>query len=344
MRQESYFRKTERHTRSKSPDSPAAVWKEKESLRGKPVDAGVVILRTSGCSHFHSGGCSMCGYNTESSRVIAPGDVLKQFEHATAELGEVGMIKLYTSGSFLDACEVPEEAAGSILKSCSDRGVRLLFESRPEYIIPGRMDSVLGTHEDIEVAIGLESSNDRVLRYSINKGFTVRDFDAAAAVLDERSVDLRSYVLLKPPYLTEAEAIADAISTVKHAAAVSSTVSVNPVNVQKGTVVEKLWRSWAYRPPWLWSVLEVLRSSASTGKRVVCDPTGGGKERGAHNCVGCDDVILHGIKAFSQSQDVSRLGAPECSCKDLWRSQLDLEGYVMGGTCDLQRFFRKHRA
>ena len=286
----------------------------------------------------------MCGYNMESARAIAPGDILKQFESATAELGEVGMVKLYTSGSFLDTCEVPEDVAGAVLRSCHDRGVRLLFESRPEYITPGRLDPVLGVHDDIEVAIGLESSNDRILRYSINKGFTVADFDAAAAVLKERAVDLRSYVLLKPPYITEAEAIADSISTVKHAAAVSSTVSLHPVNVQKGTLVEKLWRTWAYRPPWLWSVLEVLKASASTGTRVVCDPTGGGKERGAHNCVGCDDVILHGIKAFSQSQDVSRLGAPDCSCKELWRNLLELEGSVMGGTCDLQRFFRRHGA
>jgi hypothetical protein len=44
------------------------------------------------------------------------------------------------------------------------------------------------------------------------------------------------------------------------------------------------------------------------------------------------------------SQNKSKLGSPECDCKDIWESIINIEGYVMGGTCDLQRFFRKQRA
>jgi radical SAM enzyme (TIGR01210 family) len=124
---------------------------------------------------------------------------------------------------------------------------------------------------------------------------------------------------------------------------VSAVISLNPVNVQKGTLVERLWRNWAYRPPWLWSVLKVLKESRPEGKRLICDPTGGGKERGAHNCGKCDDVILDSVKSFSLSQDASRLGSPECECQDVWRSIMDIEGFVVGGTPDLERFFRQHR-
>jgi hypothetical protein len=112
------------------------------------------------------------------------------------------------------------------------------------------------------------------------------------------------------------------------------------VNVQKVTHVERLWRNWAYRPPWLWSVLDVLKASHSEGYRLICDPTGGGKERGTHNCGKCDETILASIKAFSQSQDPGRLGSPDCDCRDIWKSVLDLDGFVMGGAADLQRFFR----
>jgi radical SAM enzyme (TIGR01210 family) len=325
-------------------DEPASVWKEKELLDGKTIDAGVVILQTTGCSHFHGGGCSMCGYNFGSSGRAKPTDIVRQFDNAIKQLGEVGLLKLYTSGSFLDECEVPSETADHILKHCSDTGTRLLFESRPEYITPGRLGHVLALHDELEIAIGLESANDRVLRYSINKGFTVADFRRAAELLNDREVDLRSYVLLKPPFLTEAEAVADSISTIEYASKFSETISLNPVNVQKGTLVEKLWRNWAYRPPWLWSVLQVLRTTQTNGKRLICDPTGGGKERGAHNCGKCDGVILDSIRAFSLSQDKSRLGSPECGCADVWKSVVDLDGFVMGGTSDLQRFFRRHRA
>jgi hypothetical protein len=202
---------------------------------------------------------------------------------------------------------------------------------------------VLRIHDELELALGLESANDRVLKYSINKGFTVKDYDEVVRVLTGNRVDIRTYVLLKPPFLTEAEAVADAKATVAHAAKSSKTISLNPVNVQKGTLVEKLWKNWAYRSPWLWSVLDVLKYSKDCGKKVVCDPTGGGKERGAHNCSKCDDVILDSIKGYSQTQDASRLGAPECDCMEIWNSVMDLDGFVMGGTCDLQRFFRPQR-
>ncbi|MBU0685706.1 MAG: archaeosine biosynthesis radical SAM protein RaSEA [Thermoplasmatota archaeon] len=340
MRDETGTRRTHR----RGADSPASVWKEKESLDGKIVEAGVIILQTTGCSHSHRGGCSMCGYNIGSSGTIAPKDISKQFTRAIEELGKVDLLKVYTSGSFLDECEIPVEQADQILRHCADNHTRLLFESRPEYVTPETLDRVLRTHDHIELALGLESANGKVLIYSINKGFTVKDYDDAVQVLTDKRVDIRTYVLLKPPFLTEAEAVADAKATMIHAAKNSKTVSLNPVNVQKGTLVERLWKNWAYRPPWLWSVLDVLKASKDSGKKIICDPTGGGKERGAHNCGKCDDVILDSIKGYSQTQDASRLGAPECDCREIWRSVMDLEGFVMGGTCDLQRFFRKHGA
>ncbi len=331
-------------TPNRKANSPVSIWREKDQVKGKAVDAGVVILRTAGCRHFKEGGCTMCSYNLESSARVEPQDILTQFDQAMVTLGDVDMIKVYTSGSFLDDCEIPPDVLDHILRFCAERDSRLLFESRPEFISDARIDKIVEAHDNIEVALGLESSNDLVLKHSINKGFERKDYDRAAGVLHQRQVPIRTYVLLKPPFLTEAEAIADSIATIGYAARVSETVSLNPVNVQKGTLVERLWRSWAYRPPWLWSVLEVLKSSSGRTHRLVCEPTGGGRERGAHNCGRCDDVILSSIKAFSESQDPHRLGWPECSCRDVWSGVKEIEGYAMGGLCDLQKLTRRARA
>lgn len=335
------------HRRRDSPrklDHPASAWREKEFLDGKLVDVGVLILQTCGCSHFHKGGCSMCGYNSGPKVEVPSSSILRQFENGLKVLGEIRFLKVYTSGSFLDEDEVDPDVVDAILKTCNDRGLRLLFETRPEYVSPARIGRIQLLHEDLEVALGLESANDTVLRCSVNKGFSVKDYDRAAEVLREKEIDIRTYVLLKPPYLTEAEAMRDSVATMAYAAPVSKTLSLNPVNVQKGTLVERLWRSWSYRPPWLWSVMEVLRSTEDLGVKVVCDPTGGGRERGAHNCGSCDEVILDSIRGFSQSQDHSKLGAPDCSCRAVWESVVELEPFVSGGTVDLQRFFRPQRA
>lgn len=321
------------------PSSPVAVWKEREFLDGKTVDAGVIILRTSGCNHFHQGGCSMCGYNIESNCGIKSEDVTKQFLSAVQKLGQVDFLKVYTSGSFLDQKEIGTQAREAILKHCRDGGTRLLFESRPEFVTEESLEDVTSIHKDIEVALGLESSNDNVLRYSINKGFAFKDYEQAAGLVHSHGAEVRTYVLLKPPFLSESEAIADSIATMRAAAKMSETLSLNPVNVQKGTLVEKLWKGWAYRSPWLWSVLEVIKESKGLSGKILCDPTGGGKERGAHNCGKCDGVIIDSLKSFSLTQDASRLGWPECGCIETWKSILELEDHVMGG-CDLQRFFR----
>ena len=286
----------------------------------------------------------MCGYNIDSNNGISQQNITKQFDSAMDQLDGISFLKIYTSGSFLDESEITSDTSDHMLKRCADANLKLLFESRPEYVTSERLDRMLVIHDDLEIALGLESSNDNVLRYSINKGFAVEDYEKATAVLNAKGIDVRTYVLLKPPFLTESEAIDDAKATIAFAAKSSNTISLNPVNVQRGTLVERLWRNWAYRPPWLWSVLKVLHESDSKGKRLICDSTGGGKERGAHNCGKCDEVILDSIRAYSMTQDRSRLGSPECNCREMWESIIDVESYVMGGTCDLQRFFRKQRA
>jgi len=329
------------HWRKNDRPSSVTFWKEKEFFKGKQIDAGVVILRTCGCSHFNSlGGCSMCGFNLDSRRDTTPEQVLRQFETAANGVGDVQLLKVYTSGSFLDEREIPRAVASTILSHCRERGIRLLFESRPEYVTEENIERVQNAHDDMQVALGLESSNDRVLEYSINKGFSVRDYDRAAELLRERRVPIRTYVLLKPPYLTESEALDDAMSTTMYAARCSDAISINPVNVQRGTLVERLWWNWAYRPAWLWSVLELVKSTRELDKQILCDPVGGGRERGSHNCGQCDEAILHGLKAFSVTQNYGRLGSPECSCEETWHGLMDIEKLVLGGICDLERFFR----
>ncbi|MCJ7562430.1 MAG: TIGR01210 family radical SAM protein, partial [Thermoplasmata archaeon] len=152
-----------RRPRRKDDGSAVAVWKEKEFLKGKLLDAGVIILRTGGCSHFHTGGCSMCGYNTVSKIGISAEHIVKQFERALPGVDDVQVLKIYTSGSFLDKAEVPEEAARRVLEECSSRGMKLLVESRPEYVTGERVDEILSVHDDLEIAIGFESANDKVL-------------------------------------------------------------------------------------------------------------------------------------------------------------------------------------
>ncbi|MHA1959981.1 MAG: archaeosine biosynthesis radical SAM protein RaSEA [Candidatus Thorarchaeota archaeon] len=242
-------------------------------------------------------------------------------------------VKLYTSGSFLDSEEFPSDALDSVLEIIAQdaRITQVVVESRPEYVTESTVNLLrtkLG-HRHIEIGIGLESANDRVRRLCVNKGFSSSDFERALLTAKEQNIGVRAYVLIKPPFMTEMEALMDSVLTIKKSAALwASTISVNPVNVQKHTLVERLWFDGQYRPPWLWTVVEVLkrgRSHITREANLVCDPVAAGKARGAHNCGKCDQTVIRAIRDFSLDQDVVSLDGLDCDCRADWEHVLDHE-------------------
>jgi hypothetical protein len=67
---------------------------------------------------------------------------------------------------------------------------------------------------ELTVAVGLEVADDRVLD-KMNKGFHLKDFEAAAAVLRAKDVKVRAYLLVNPPHVADAQKSLD--SSVKYA-------------------------------------------------------------------------------------------------------------------------------
>jgi radical SAM enzyme (TIGR01210 family) len=131
----------------------------------------------------------------------------------------------------------------------------------------------------------------------------------------------------------------DTIQTVKDIAQYTNTISLNPTNVQRNTLVEYLWRRHQYRPPWLWSIVEILQQGKKYTKvRLQCDIAGGGNIRGPHNCMTCDQNILHAISEFSLSQKKTIFDDLTCDCKEKWRDQLDCEQLSFGSHIDFSRW------
>jgi radical SAM enzyme (TIGR01210 family) len=314
--------------------SPVSIWKEEDVIDGQRAEAFVVILRTTGCWWSWQKGCLMCGYNSASSRAVTPDDIRAQMSKAAQRYKSERLVKIYTSGSFLDPNEIPLDIRSEIF-SVFNPAERILFESRPDFIVE---ENLADLDPRSAVAIGLETANEEVLRRCVRKGFTVEDYTRAAGVLREKKIPLRTYLLLKPPYLTERAAVQDAILSIGYASKFSESVSINPVNVQRDTVVDMLWRRGNYRPPWLWSLIEVLRKGKEISEcRLMSSPSGGGTTRGAHNCDRCDRKILDAVQRFSYSQDLDDLGDLDCGCRKEWTGLMDLQD-TMGTTVDVARY------
>ncbi|RLI63915.1 MAG: TIGR01210 family radical SAM protein [Candidatus Asgardarchaeum californiense] len=319
--------------------SPVRSWSEKDLLEGKVVDAYIIIFRTRGCSWALNSGCTMCGYFNDSMwGKVSDEDLLKQFNTAMEKYSGEKIVKIFTSGSFLDDSEIKTEIGNKIIRQLAKKADKISVESRPEYITTKRMKGIkdIIQSKTFEVGIGLETANDIIREYSINKGFTFEDYEKAVKILKKYEFKLKTYVLIKAPFLTEKESIEDCINTVDKIKKYTDIISFNPTNVQRNTLVEYLWKRRQYRPAWLWSIIEVLKESKRIAKdiQIKCDVAGGGNSRGAHNCRNCDHQILKAIKSFSLSQNVKEFDNLDCECKEKWYDQLDIENLSFGSLVD----------
>ncbi|MCL1983994.1 MAG: archaeosine biosynthesis radical SAM protein RaSEA [Methanomassiliicoccaceae archaeon] len=317
----------------RSPSQLEALWKEKDVSNGRTVDAMVMIMRTNGCAWAKKGGCTMCGYASASMNSVTSEDLTAQIDQAMRRYENEPFVKIYTSGSFLDDNEVPPDVRERIFDSFKD-AERILFESRPEFV----SEEVLRTiPKNVTIALGLESSDPDVLEISVRKGFTPEDSKKAGLMIKEAGLKVRTYLLLKPLYLNENDAIEDAISSVRFADGFSDEISINPVNVQKYTLVERLWKKGEYRAPWIWSLIEVMkRSSGDVSARLMSSPSGGGTQRGAHNCGTCDTGALEAVERFSFSQNIKHLDVVPCQCRETWRQMISSE-IMLGTSSDVTR-------
>lgn len=320
--------------RERRPDELEALWKEKDIVDGAISDAMVVIMRTRGCIWAKTGGCTMCGYRSASLDGVRSEDLLKQLDQALSKYRGEPFVKIYTSGSFLDGNEIPADVRQRILDSFSGCR-RILLESRPEFVTQEVLSSLPRT---VTIALGMETSDPEVMETSVRKGFTPEQSKAAGELVKRNGLKVRTYLLLKPLFMQEGASIESTVRSARFAAPFSDEISINPVNVQRGTFVERIWKRGDYRPPWIWSLIEVMKQLSGTiDSRIMSSPSGGGSMRGVHNCGECDQSALKAIERFSFSQDPKDLEVG-CVCVEDWKKYMASE-ILLGTAADLDRGF-----
>ncbi len=304
-------------------------WVEDEAIAAERVRAFVLILRTRGCYWADVKGCTMCGYAKDTlGRSATPEELGEQLAHALARYHNEPYVKVYTSGSFLDDREVDPESRQKIVAAFSGRARRFLFETLPEFATEETLRPLREAFAgELEVALGLESTDPTVLAKYVHKSASPMEYLAAGDLVRSLGARSKAYLLLKPPYLSESESIEDVVRSVEVASPHFDSLSINPVHIQNGTVVEWLYRRGRYRPPWLWSVVEALaRGARVRGRaRLVSFPTAGGLPRGPHNCGKCDARVLAAIEEASLDQEFSALDPLACDCRGPWDATCRLE-------------------
>lgn len=311
-------------------------------LGGEKIQRLIIYLRSSGCQWMlddENGGCAMCGHlaGTTRGRKITVNEYKSQFDKIISQFdfSKIPMVCVYNAGSFFNDNEVSSEAREYIYKTLNAIGgvKHIIFESRPEYIDSEKLEMLKKYIPDkrVEVGIGLESSNEYIRQMCLNKGFKMDEFLKAISLLKKYQVFSLNYVLQKPPFLSEREAIEDSINSIKWAFNNGiDVVSLEPVSVQKNTLIHLLYKIGKYRPPWIWSVLSVIDKVGEMGLVRI-----GGFEFFpppsvcTHNCTVCNEVCINAIEDYNATNDIQIIRdtlAMGCSnCKREWEDQMNID-------------------
>jgi hypothetical protein len=288
------------------PGRPWAFFVEDErNGSGEVVPIATVFLTNRECPWR----CVMCDLwrNTLQGATQA-GTIPAQIEYALERMPTARQVKLYNSGSFFDRAAVPIEDHNAIANLVSNFE-RVIVECHPALVREDCFafsDRVTGR---LEVAMGLETAHPEILD-RLNKRMTLEQFRAAADRLGRHDIDLRVFILVKPPFMNEEEAAEWSARSLDFAFDCGATAaSLIPTRGGNGAM-EALMAQGEFSPPALSTVESASEYGISLGRgRVFVDLW---ELSRLARCEVCRTQRVERLRVMNLSQEVSPRVTCEC--------------------------------
>jgi hypothetical protein len=284
--------------RALDPLRPWAFFVEEErSASGEIVPVATIFLTNRECPWR----CLMCDLwrNTLAEGTPA-GAIPEQIDYALERLPPARHIKLYNSGSFFDRRAIPLQDHADIASRV--RGFeRVIVECHPTLVGGDCFAFRDRLRGKLEVAMGLETVHEGILN-RLNKRMTVDQFRKAAEHLRENDVDLRVFILVKPPLMREEDAAEWAARSLDCAFDCGATAAtLIPTRAGNGAM-EELAIGGDFSPP----TLATVESAAAYGislnvGRVFVDLW---DLRHRVNCETCHDRRLERLLTMNLQQSI----------------------------------------
>jgi len=269
----------------------------------------------------------MCPFTNETNygciQSVQEDNFLNQLQYAfqNDSADNYNVISIYNDGSFFCENDLPNPVRQHIYNLVASSSCDMLVvESSPQFInanvLKEAREALSG--KNLSVGIGLQSSSTIVRELCINTQCSEKSFRRAIKLLRDFDCITKIYILIKPPFLTEAESIKDAISSARYVYELDiGDVTFCPVRVSENTVVAMLHSLGMYKPPWLWSVIQVLKDvSEFMRPRVACLNLRSVDFESIHptNCNKCSDDIVDAIERANETGDIDELKSFDCRC------------------------------
>jgi radical SAM enzyme (TIGR01210 family) len=253
---------------SLDPRRPYAFFVEEEcSKDGTVLPVSTVFLTNRECPWR----CVMCDlWRNTLTESVPIGAIADQIDYALARLSNARQIKLYNSGSFFDRRAIPPEdfpAIADRVKSFE----RVIVESHPSLLGESSLRFRDLLQAPLEVAMGLETVHPEVLA-RLNKRMSLGQFAAAADFLRDQAMDLRVFVLVKPPFMEEDEAFHWAARSIDFAFECGATsVALIPTRGGNGAM-DDLAQNGEFSPPRLATLESAFEYGLGLGRgRIFVD-------------------------------------------------------------------------
>jgi radical SAM enzyme (TIGR01210 family) len=292
---------------------------------GRLVGRKKVIVMSGGCSVPT---CTMCPFTNLNNYGVAEsasreGLVDQVRRTLTRAEGEppYDVLSLYNDGSFFAPREIPRDVQLEIARLVAAAGVqRLVVESLPQFVTQAVLRpfvEVLG-EVGLEIGIGLQSADVLVRETLVNTRISQIAFERALSVMAGSGVDPKIYLMVKPPFLTDGEAVADVVQSVDYLCRLGvQGVTLCPTRVSPSTVAWELWQAGQYVPPNLWTVVEAVRQvQERLAVRVACVNLRGTDFESVFPdaCPSCADGVVDALMRFGETGDPGDL-PEDCTCR-----------------------------
>lgn len=247
------------------PFKPFAFFVEEERTHSGNIESFATIFLTNNECPF---ACLMCDlWKNTTDKPVPPGAIPAQIEYALNRLPAAQNIKLYNSGSFFDTNAIPPEDYKKIAEIIRDFGT-VVVESHPVFVNKQVKHFQSLLTGQLQVAVGLETIHPEVLP-RLNKKMTPESFRKAVHFLIQNDIIVRSFILLKPPYLTEEESIQWAINSIDFAFDSGVSIcTIIPVRAGNGIMEWLLDNGW-FHPPHLRSLEQTLELAIRKNQGLV---------------------------------------------------------------------------
>jgi radical SAM enzyme (TIGR01210 family) len=300
-----------------------------------PVIRLTVLLPGKGCEWaIKTGGCTMCAFGKraqEMGKHFSGNDLYTLFQIAInlTKTDRPFVVSIYNGGSFLNEKEIPFDTQLKVCQKINEHfSVEKLFiESRVEFINKEKIKILKKKvgRKKLIIGIGLEAQDDKIRNVFIKKGLNKKDYENAVKLLKENGIKVLTYVFLKPIYISEREAIEEAIKTIEYAFKIGTDeVALESGFVQESTLMARLFKEKKYRPPWLWSIIEVIKKTYNIGPLHV----GGFSDEPPpiaipHNCPLCSSKIEHLLQKYRETHNIELFSNLRCDCYKVWKEEME---------------------